>query len=156
MSTEGFSCPLASAPPKTGSRHCPHQGALPNLSWTTLALSRLQLLLREPARTFHSDFFDLFGFLLNPLLPSDFLSCTHEFLQFLNLLFGSKGKTSEKLGEKSPGSRAVGKEAVELRMDTGTALARCVLPAQRSGHTLSQCLLLSPLGKVLTAKTREH
>lgn len=49
--------------------------------------------------TFHSDFFDLLGFLVDPFFPADFLSRTHQLLEFLDLLFGIECQTSGTKGK---------------------------------------------------------
>lgn len=166
----GLSCPLASASTKHREQSLPTlsgsslrcQQLLQTwpLSWTSMDVTpvpaRLQPPAREHAHTFHSDFFDLFGFLINPLLPPDFLSCAHQFLQFLNLLFERKWESfRDKLGEKTPVSLGAwllrrklqaGADGLSCAQTTRTAPARHVLPVQRSSRTLSQCLLLSLTG----------
>lgn len=162
-----FSCLLASVStkhreqrlptPSSSSPSCQQLLQTRPLSWTSMdttpAPARLQPPPRECAHTFHGDFFDLFGFLINPLLPPDFLGCAHQFLQFLNLLFGNEQESfRNKLGEKTPvslGARLL-RRKMQARADglssaqmTHRAQARHVLPVQRSSPMLSQYLLLS-------------
>lgn len=97
----------------------------------------LQPVPREGARTFHSDFFDLFGFLIHPLLPPDFLSCTHHFFQFLNLLFRSKEETfRDKQGEKILVILAAGPLRREMQARDSLSCAESL--AQHQPATYSQ------------------
>lgn len=159
-----LSCPLASASTKhreqrlptlsSSSPSCQQLLQTRPLSRTSTDVTpvpaQLQPPQRERAHTFHSDFFDLFGFLINPLLPPDFLGCAHQFLQFLNLLFGSKRESfRDKLGEKTPvslGARLL-RRKLQARADglscagtIRTAPARHMLPVQSSSPSASSSL----------------
>lgn len=52
--------------------------------------------LQKYTSTFHSDFFDLLGFLINPFLPADFFCGTHELLQLLYFLHGKERQNNVK------------------------------------------------------------
>lgn len=78
--------------------------------------------------TFHGDLFDLFGFLVNPLFSPNLLRCAHQFLELLDLLFGSQQENfREKVGKKSFGSSAVEKDIA----------GRSRRPQLRAAHALA-------------------
>lgn len=86
--------------------------------------------------TFHGDLLDLFGFLINPLLPPDFLCCAHQFLQLLDLLVGSKW---EHVREK-PGKRSLASLGAQLQKSKAGAddpsHTQHAAPPQHQLHTL--------------------